>query len=129
MYDVFVSYSSSDAIWVHETLIPQLLSHHFTVISDRDFEAGSFSEEQMEQAVLNSRRVLTVMTPDYFRSGWAKLEAAMARLLDPGAVSRKIVPVLAKDTSDVPLRFKALVYRDLRQPNAEQWRNLMQDLG
>lgn len=126
-YDVFISYSSMDSDWVQNKLVLKLNNLGFKVLTDRDFAGGAFGDEQMESAVISSRHVLTVMTNSFFKSGWTKLETAMARALDPGAANRKLIPVLLS-TCDLPLRFKVLTYRDLRNDNESEWERLISDL-
>lgn len=126
--DVFISYSHMDADWVHNTLLPKLEGHGFAVMIDfRDFRGGSFSVEEMQRGVQESKRVLIVLTEDYVNSDWTKFENVMAQTMDPGAVQRKIVPILLKDCN-VPLRLRILNYRDLRTDNSQQWQSLIQDL-
>jgi hypothetical protein len=127
-YDVFVSYSHRDTEWVVESLISRLEKHGFRVLVDyRDFIGGDFSIRQMERAVLDSKRVLLVLTPDYVGSEWAEFENVMARTLDPAARHRKVIPLLRKDC-DIPLHLRILHYRDLRHEDERQWQLLIRDL-
>jgi hypothetical protein len=128
MVDVFISYSHSDAAWVRGTLLPQLEAHGFSVMIDsRDFRTGSFSVEEMQRGVLESRHLVLVLTPSYVASEWTKFENAMAQTLDPGAIQRKVIPILRIDCG-IPLRVAALHYRDLRADDADQWELLFRDL-
>ena len=127
-YDVFISYSDKDGDWVRGTLLPKLESHGFSVLIDfRDFQTGSLSVEEMQRAVLQSRRVIAVLTKHYVKSDWTKFENAMAQTLDPGAVERKIIPIL-RASCNVPLRLRILHYRDLRIDDDQQWELLVRDL-
>ena len=128
MTDVFISYSHKDRDWVSTSLQRKLEEHGFSVMIDsRDFRAGSFSIEEMQRGVLESRHVLLVLTPAYLLSEWSKFENAMAQTLDPGAAQRKLIPVL-REACDIPLRLSALHYRDLRGDDEEQWNLLFRDL-
>jgi hypothetical protein len=128
MGDVFISYSSRDADWVREVLLPRLESHGFSVTIDfRDFKTGALSVEEMADAVENNRHVIIVLTDHYVKSDWTKFENAMAQTLDPGATERKIIPILRANCR-IPLRLRILVYRDLRNDDQEQWNLLMRDL-
>lgn len=126
-YDVFVSYSHKNKQWVAKTLVPWLRAHYFRVITDQDFTSGSFSADQMGQAVLESRHVIAVFSSDYFESEWATLENIMAQQLDPAARKRKLLPILLEDCN-IPLRLRVLVYRDLRADEPAQWQRLLRDL-
>src|ERR1039457_6797238 len=104
MVDVFISYSHKDQDWVLTKLLPKLEAHGFSVMIDcRDFQAGSFSVEEMQRGVLQSRHLLLVLTPAYVISEWTKFENAMTQTLDPGAAQGKLIPIL-RETCDVPLR-------------------------
>ena len=92
-----------------------------------DFRGGSPGIEEMERCTLESKRVICVFSPEYVLSEWTKFENIMAQALDPGAVSRKVVPVLYKDC-DIPLRLRILHYRDMRIDAPEAWALLARDL-
>jgi len=126
--DVFVSYSHSDMDWVESVLLPRLEQHGFSVAVDfRDFRAGAFSVEEMERAVLTCRRVLLVLTPRYVKSEWCRFENVLAQTLDPGAIARKLIPVL-REPCELPLRLQALHYRNLSTEDDREWSLLMRDL-
>ncbi len=111
-YDVFISYSHKDSDWVKNKLLVGLESRGFSVFIDfRDFSGGSFGIEEMQRGVLESKRVIVVLSPDYVQSDWTKFENVMAQTLDPGATNRKIIPILLKDCN-IPLRIQILHYRE-----------------
>jgi hypothetical protein len=127
-YDAFISYSHSDLQWVSNVLLPKLESHSFRVLIDyRDFVAGSNIVEEMQRGVLESKRTIAVLTPNYVKSDWAKLETTMAQVLDPGTTLRKLIPLL-QEKCDVPLRLRVLHYRDLTTDDKQQWELLIRDL-
>ncbi len=124
-FDIFISYSSKDGDWVHNTLKQRLLKHGFKVLTDKEFKGGSMSIMEISNSIENTRRTVAVMTPNFFSSDWTKLETAMAQTLDPGASQRKLVPILKEDCN-IPLRLKVLHYRDLRTD--QEWEQLIEDL-
>lgn len=127
-YDIFISYSHKDNEWVRNQLLPKLESHGFSILIDfRDFKTGTFSVEEMQRGVIECRRILLVLSENYFESEWAKFENVMAQSADPGSSQRKIIPVL-KDSCDIPLRLKVLHYRDLRDDDITEWELLVRDL-
>ncbi|HEX7313851.1 MAG TPA: toll/interleukin-1 receptor domain-containing protein [Pyrinomonadaceae bacterium] len=127
-FDVFISYSHKDSRWVRNVLLPKLESHSFSVLIDfRDFKSGALSVDEMQRAVLESKRVILVLSEEYIQSEWAHFENAMAQTLDPAAANRKMIPILHKDCV-IPLRIQIMTYRDLRVETDETWQLLMQDL-
>lgn len=127
-HDIFISYSHKDRMWVSTQLLPRLEGCGFSVIVDfRDFRGGAFGVEEMERAVMATRKTIAVFTNDYLGSAWGKLENIMAQSLDPGAMERRIVPVLAS-SCHLPLRLSILHYRDLSSNDPVQWDLLMRDL-
>lgn len=127
-YDAFISYSHKDSQWVREVLLPKLESHAFKVCIDfRDFPGGGGAIRNMEKAVIDSKRVILVLTENYIKSEWGEFENLMARTLDPAAIKRKVIPVL-RESCDIPLYLKILTYRDLRSEDEQQWELLIRDL-
>lgn len=116
-YDAFISYSHKDEIWVKNQLLTFLESKKIIACIDfRDFQVGAPSITEMERAVIQSRKTILILTPDYVKSAWAEFENILAQTLDPAAHSRTLLPVLLKPC-DLPLRIKALTYLDLSQPD------------
>jgi TIR domain len=127
-YDVFISYSHTDSDWVRNTLVQKIEGRGFSVFIDyRDFQGGSFSIEEMQRGVLESKRVILILTPSYIGSEWAHFENVMAQTLDPAALHRKVIPIL-RENCDIPLRIKIINYRDLRVENIHQFEKLIEDL-
>ncbi|GCB74108.1 hypothetical protein scyTo_0003195 [Scyliorhinus torazame] len=83
-YDAFVSYNSNDEKWIFEELVPnleenmqpplKLCLHH------RDFELGVDIFENIQSAISNSRKTLCVISNDYLRSEWCRLEVQLASM-------------------------------------------------
>lgn len=116
-YDVFISYSHKDENWVYSQLLTYLESKKISVCIDfRDFHVGAPSITEMERAVIQSRKTIIVLTPNYVKSAWAEFENILVQTLDPAAHSRTLLPILVKPC-DLPLRIKALNYLDFTQPD------------
>lgn len=76
-YDVFLSYSHKDEKFVTETLLAVLESgpNPFKIcVHWRDFEPGEFIVTGVTKSVLDSRRTLVVLSPNYLESVWGKME-------------------------------------------------------
>lgn len=113
-YDVFVSYSHADRVWVHDWLMPRLECSDLRACIDfRDFEIGLPKLDNMERAVENSRHTLVVLTPAWLQSEWAGFEALLTQTNDPVGRRRRILPLMLEDC-DPPRRLSALTYADFR---------------
>jgi len=72
-YDVFLSYSSKDRLWVESTLLDFIESKGFKVCyGERDFPLGCSLVDTIARAVYESRKVIAVVSPNYLESGWCR---------------------------------------------------------
>ena len=82
-FDVFVSYSNTDAKWVMEALLPKLEdSKPFNLkccIHERDFEVGMAVTENIAECIDRSRVFLIVLSKGYVESKWCLFEAHVAQ--------------------------------------------------
>ncbi|XP_074133253.1 toll-like receptor 13 [Sminthopsis crassicaudata] len=84
IYDAFVSFNAADEQWVYKELAPalemdgqptfKLCLHH------RDFEPGMDIFENIQNAINTSRKTLCIVSNDYLRSEWCRLEVQLASL-------------------------------------------------
>jgi hypothetical protein len=81
----------------------------------------------MERAVLQSRKTILVLTPDYLNSGWAEFEALLAQALDPAARARRVIPLILKPCEIPPRIRNIIVCLDFTKPNHIdlEWRKLL----
>lgn len=115
-YDVFISYSHADKDWVLTWLVPQLEETGIKVgIDFRHFKPGAPILAEMERVILQSRKTLLVITPDFFAGEWTKYEESLAQILDPTAEQRRVIPLLVKPCDELPLRIRCLNYLDFTQ--------------
>jgi len=115
-YDVFISYSHKDKVWVCNRLLPHLESEDLRVCIDyRDFEIGAPSLVNMEKAVEHSRKTLLVLTPNWVASEWAEFEALLILTKDPAGRGRRILPLMVKPC-ELPDRLQIFTYLDLTDP-------------
>jgi len=118
-YDVFISYSHKDDAWGWNWLVPRLKREGLKVCIDREcFEPGAPSLTEMERAVIQSRKTLIVLTPEYLASEWCEFENILAQTLDPAARRRRVIPLLLKQC-DLPPRIGMLTYADFTRQ--EEW--------
>ena len=115
-YDVFISYSHRDADWVRSWLLPHLEAASLRACIDfRDFEVGTPSIVNMENAAKNSRKTLLVMTPNWTASEWTDFESILTQTRDPAGRRRSLVPVML-EACDLPDRLAIFTHADFTDP-------------
>lgn len=129
-YDVFISYSSQDKVWVRGELLTRLEAAGLkTFIDFRDFQLGAPSITEIERGLLASRKTLLVLTPAYLTSGWTEFETLLLQTADPTNRLRRLIPLL-KDRCDLPQRIRFLTYVDFTDPTERNfaWHKLLTSL-
>lgn len=86
-YDAFISYNSSDELWVMNELLPNLEGNgsSFKIcLHHRDFEPGRYIVDNIVSAVYSSRKTICVVSRSFLSSEWCSLEIQLAsyRLFD-----------------------------------------------
>uniref|UniRef100_A0A6D2VX27 Toll-like receptor 21 n=1 Tax=Takifugu rubripes TaxID=31033 RepID=A0A6D2VX27_TAKRU len=86
-YDAFISYNSSDELWVMNELLPNLEGNgsSFKIcLHHRDFEPGRYIIDNIVSAVYSSRKTICVVSRNFLSSEWCSLEIQLAsyRLFD-----------------------------------------------
>lgn len=130
-FDLFVSHGPADRAWVRDELLPRLEEAGLRACVEwRDFRPGAPRAREMERAVLDSRKTLLVLSPDYVQSEWAEFGDLMVQALDPAARDLRLIPLLAA-RCDLPLRIRHLVPVDFTDPGALEmaWRQLLAAVG
>ncbi len=131
-FDVFISYSHKDAEWVTDILLPRLEKTGLKVcIDNRDFIAGETTLLNMQESIKKSRRILLVLTPNWVRSRWTKLEAEIAQITPSEQVENRIVPLMWKRCT-IPEHLGRLTwvdFADTEHPSNDSWRQLLRSLG
>ena len=111
-YDVFVSYSNVDRVWVH-WLAKQLQSAGFSVFVDEwCIRPGMPWRLQIEAALQNADAGIVVLSPEAVASGVVDAEIT-AMLQKAWAQSQPFVPVLYRDCK-IPILLRSLQYIDFR---------------
>lgn len=86
-YDAFISYNSSDELWVMNELLPNLEGNGSSLklcLHHRDFEPGRYIVDNIVSAVYSSRKTVCVVSRNFLNSEWCSLEIQLAsyRLFD-----------------------------------------------
>lgn len=130
VYDVFVSYSHQDEVWVWKHLLPRLEGAGLSVCIDRrDFEIGTPLLVNMERSVDRSRHTLLILTPAWVESEWTDFESLLSGTCDPAGRRRKLFPIILKECTP-PSRISMLTGADFREPDAhvDQFERLLNQL-
>src|SRR5262249_46906865 len=115
VYDVFVSYRQQepDKSWVRKTLVPALEAAKLKVCIDyRDFGLGKFVVKEMEQAVVQSRYTLAVLSPAYLKSNFTDFEHVLATQLGLEKTQRRLI-ALMREACDPGLAQRARLWVDM----------------
>uniref|UniRef100_T1IV21 TIR domain-containing protein n=1 Tax=Strigamia maritima TaxID=126957 RepID=T1IV21_STRMM len=104
VYDAFVSYSSEDEDWITDFLVPGLETGTPTYslcLHNRDWRAGEFITDQIVKSVESSRRTIIVLTDNYLKSGWSRLEFDIAYQQGLKDKVRRVIAVVPNDVPDL----------------------------
>ena len=130
-YDVFISYSTQDKVWVRGELLQTLEKAGLTVCIDyRDFRPGAPSVTEIKRLIKACARVLVVLTPNYTQSDWTQLETLLLTTQDPANKSLRLLPIL-KESCDIPEEIGILTYIDFAELDDLDfaWTRLLTALG
>uniref|UniRef100_T1IK31 TIR domain-containing protein n=1 Tax=Strigamia maritima TaxID=126957 RepID=T1IK31_STRMM len=132
VYDAFVSYSSEDEDWITDFLVPGLETGNPTYnlcLHNRDWLGGEFITDQIVKSVKSSRRTIIVLTDNYLKSKWSRLEFDVAYqqgLKDQVRRVMVIIPDEVPDLSQIDPEFKTFItlttYIQANKPHF--WRTL-----
>lgn len=91
--DFFVSHTGADAVWAN-WIGWTLEEAGYSVVIDRwDWRPGENFAVAMQQALVTSRHLLAVLSPDYLTATFCQPEWAAAFARDPHGWNRALIPV------------------------------------
>lgn len=133
LFDVFLSFSSKDAGWVHAQLLPGVEALGFSVCTyERNFKGGFLLQDIIRDAVACSRRTLLLLTQKFVESEWCRFEFRLAyqRALEDHINRLVIVLVddVAPDAMDEDLRLYVRAANYLRWGEPRFWDKLLYSL-
>jgi hypothetical protein len=118
-YDVFISSSPTDRIWVDTILVPRLRAADLTImVSDSvlvlDVQARAELAEQIEQA----EYILAVLSPDSLQNQQARFERdqALERNFREGVFCLLPIQIAPLDRHQIPKQLASLTTVDFTQP-------------
>lgn len=130
-YDIFISYRRRGHVftWVTEYFYPLLenwlLDHtppdyNISIFIDRNIDTGNSWTIDLREALLQSRYLLPIWSPDYFRSDWCKAELhtmlkreEMLGLRQDHNAHGLIYPIVFKGAQHIPPIYRSIKYKDL----------------
>jgi hypothetical protein len=89
--DFFISYNREDRDWAEWVAWQLESAGYLTYLQDWDFPPGESFVQNMHDAVINSRRMIAVLSPTYLTSGFTSLEWEACIAKDPSGAL--LVPV------------------------------------
>ncbi|MGD0884331.1 MAG: TIR domain-containing protein [Thermodesulfovibrionales bacterium] len=113
-YDVFLSHSSNDKVFVRR-LDKMLRSVGIrTFFDEKDIPWGGNIPTAIEQGLDESQHLIFVMTPYAVKSEWGDLERCVTIFRSPGGRQGSILPLLLKDCPEIPPALRILRYLTVR---------------
>merc|ERR1711915_868979 len=107
-YDAFLSYSHHDASFVEKTLLPGLESkdnpddlQYKCLIHTRDWNVGEMIPDQILESVEKSRRTLIILSSDYVKSTWSKIEFQEAHRKAMKEQTQRVVVIVHGEMPDI----------------------------
>jgi hypothetical protein len=127
---VFVSYSAQNRPWVVQQLLPRLQRVGLKVVIDYlNFEVGVPILENIEAAILRSRRTVLIISAAWLADRFSSMAGVLVQYSDVSGAGRRLVPVLL-EKCEVPLHLAALEAVSFLEQDiiAEQWDRLLRNL-
>ncbi|GAB4581676.1 MAG: hypothetical protein Fur0022_44250 [Anaerolineales bacterium] len=126
-YDAFLSYSKHDQPWVDTHLIPRLQNAGIIYLDYQQFQLGALKLNEVERAVISSRKTLMVISLRYLQEDWQGFASVLASSFGLEQGKWPAIPLII-ETCELPLRLRALTELDLRQPSEQDWNRLLREL-
>jgi len=126
-YDVFVSYSHADQAWVEGELLPRLETSGIRYIDQLQFELGHPKLDEIERAVVESRKSLLIISLAYLDSSWGQFDSILASSYGLDIGEWPAIPVMIQPC-ELPKRLKVLVSLDLSESDEDSWQRLVNTL-
>ena len=123
---IFISYAHRDGAGLARRLQRSLEDEGFAAWLDKQrLQGGATWTTEIEQAIDKSRVLLALMSPGAYVSEICRAE--QLRSLRKG---KRLIPLLAKLGSDIPLHLEAKQYRDFSgsEPYGAQFKLLLEDI-
>jgi tetratricopeptide (TPR) repeat protein len=123
-YDAFIVCAQSDAAWVDRQLAPRLKEAGLTTLTSHGLTPGRPRLDELERGVVESRRTLLILTPDFLRDQFSDFSGLLGQHF--GAINRDwpVIPLILRPCA-LPPRLEILVCVDLSAGDADEWQRLL----
>lgn len=98
--DFFISYNKADRGWAEWIAWQLEAAGYSTIIQAWDFLAGGNFMVEMDVATKTTHHMIAVLSPDYLKSGFTRLEWTAALARDPTSAQRPVISVRVRDLGD-----------------------------
>ncbi|GAB6024232.1 TOLL-like receptor [Chamberlinius hualienensis] len=81
VFDVFISYSNEDSLFVATKILPKLediKDPYHVCVHERNFLGGGSIEDTIIEAIKKSTRIIVILTENYLQSNWCMYEFVIA---------------------------------------------------
>lgn len=108
---VYISYTDHASRWVRSTLKPLIESWNIAevMIPDRDMVAGKAVSNERRRLIVESDKIILVISPDYYDSEWCSYELMHAIQNEPTLSRGRIIPVLIGGCKRLPQNMEVVV--------------------
>src|SRR5689334_17471974 len=101
-FHAFLSHNHVDKDWTRD-LVQALRRAGLSVFFDEDsVQLGEDVPLAIERALMASRHVFLILSPEALSSKWVALELSTSLYRDPNAAERTIIPIILRDCK-IPL--------------------------
>jgi len=114
--DFFISYNQADRLWAVGIGNWLDQANFTTAMQSQDFVAGSNFVSEMNTALVQAKRVIAVISPDYFMAPYPESEWTAAFANDPTGSKRTLILVRIREC-EIPPLLATRVYIDLTNMN------------
>ena len=118
-FHAFLSHNRTDKEWTRD-LVQRLRQAGLSVFFDEDsISLGEDVPLALERAIIASRHVFLILSPEAISSRWVALEMSTSLYRDPNAAERTIIPIILRDC-EIPLLIARINYLDARNKTSEE---------
>lgn len=122
-YDLFISYSNKDKIAAERFSCSLRAQRPKSKLFDfrHNIDIGVSYQQEIDNAIENCRKIVAILSPDYFDSSACMEEINISRLRNKHCQSGVLLPIYWRDLDgDLSLWLQALQYRDCREADASK---------